>query len=249
MIGLVHAEWIKWRSLRSSWVLWAAVVLTNTAFSLLFALNYSSKSTSASALRNVFDGFPPFLFILLAVIGALIITGEYSQNTAAPTFLAAPKRGRVVAAKFLFAVAIGVITAAIAGIAAFAVGAIALSARDIPYAVGADGIALQCFKSATYCALGVVFGFALGALLRQATMTVVLCVLFPTLITGIVGGFLPTWAQKALPTNAIDGLISAGGEASGSSTYPIGVGIAVFAAWMAVLLAIGMVLINRADTK
>jgi ABC-type arginine transport system permease subunit len=98
-LRVVVSEWTKLRSLRSTmWSLFAAVLLT-IAFPVLFAAVTSShwgtmsaangptgiRSTSRWREVNVSQ-------LAIAVLGVLVITGEYSTGMIRATFAAVPKR-------------------------------------------------------------------------------------------------------------------------------------------------------------
>lgn len=133
--------------------------------------------------------------IPLAALGVLFITAEFRKGMIATTFLASPRRGRVLAAKSV-----------VLGGAAFVVGAIAAGAaflvsqpllRDgghkpplYPELTLADGAVLRAvLGTAVVLALVAVFALAVGALVRNTavavTVIIVLLVLPQILIAGL----------------------------------------------------------------
>jgi ABC-2 type transport system permease protein len=137
--------------------------------------------------------------ILLPVVAILAVTGEWSQRAGLTTFTLVPHRGRVVRAKFVVTVAIGIASMALA----LAVGALGnvvatglkgidttwdLSFTSILYIVGADLI-------------GMTVGFMLGVLTRNSAGAIVAYFSYwfvvPTL--SMVLATNQSWFEKAQP--------------------------------------------------
>src|SRR5262249_41919144 len=109
--------------------------------------------------------------ILLPVVAILAVTGEWSQRAGLTTFTLVPHRGRVIRAKFVSTIVIGVTSMALA-LAVGAVGNVVatglkgidttwdLSFTSILYIVGADLI-------------GMTIGFMLGVLMRNSPGAIV----------------------------------------------------------------------------
>src|SRR4051794_36561386 len=116
--GVVRGEWIKLLSLRSTWWALASTAALITLVSLAAAMSLDAMADDPGMAPGieqmhgaeiVASGFP-FGMLLIAVLGALFITGEYSTGLIRSTFAAVPTRLPVLAAK---AVALVVLTAAV----------------------------------------------------------------------------------------------------------------------------------------
>lgn len=92
-------------------VLGAAVVVLTIGNIVLSSLGGSSLPATYPGLLTVISG--PLLF-LLPVIGALLVTSEWSQRSVTNTFTLVPRRGLVVAAKVVSAVLMGLVAALVA---------------------------------------------------------------------------------------------------------------------------------------
>lgn len=265
MIGLLRSEWIKWRSLRSSWTLWLCIIGITIALGVLFAIAISTNNPPNGEARSTTDllvalGGNPLLllltFVLLSVIGALIITTEYSQNTIAPTFLSTPRRIPVLAAKLLLAALIGIVTAVIAQALVVAIGSGILGLNDIA-TPSTSTVLTQFAETATYAACGVLFGFAIGMLLRQSVFAVVTCIVWAVLLepigsaifTAIVGEDTGGKIIRFLPITSLNGLLTLGREPGNHPEFPPLVSLGIFLAWVAIAVTIGGFFVNRADTK
>ena len=104
--GVVRGEWIKLLSLRSTW--WAltstAALMTLASVAYAMSLNAMAEDpVTAPGIEQmhgaeiVASGFP-FGMLIIAVMGALCITGEYSTGMIRSTFAAVPTRLPVLAA-------------------------------------------------------------------------------------------------------------------------------------------------------
>jgi ABC-2 type transport system permease protein len=136
-----------------------------TAAVILFAPDEAlDYETFASAI-----GFP--MAVILPMVAILSVTGEWSQRSGLTTFTLVPHRGRVIAAKAICAVGIGVASMFLAG----AIGAVgnlvgtAIAGVDTTWNVGVEEFALIVLGNV----LGLLVGFMLGVLIRSSAGAIV----------------------------------------------------------------------------
>ena len=220
----------------------AAAGVLATGAVLAFASNSDlSYDSFAGAI-----GVP--MTILLPVVAILAVTGEWSQRAGLTTFTLVPHRGRVIRAKFVVTIAIGVASMALA----LAVGALGnvvgsglkgvdttwdLSPTSILYIVGADLI-------------GMTIGFMLGILTRNSAGAIVgyfsYWFVLPTLSMVLAAN--QSWFEKAQPWvdfNFNQGNLYDGGL-SGQQWLQLGITGAV---WLVLPLAFGLWRVMRAEVK
>src|ERR1700753_122594 len=106
---LARMEWIKLRSLRSTWLILALAVVAPAGIAL--AAGGSNTTSGGMSVSNTLVGMLIGV-LLIGVAGVLAMTSEYASGTISAAFAAAPRRLRVLAAK------------------AAVVGAVALVARE-----------------------------------------------------------------------------------------------------------------------
>jgi ABC-2 type transport system ATP-binding protein len=107
--------------------------------------------------------------LLLPVIGILLVTSEWTQRTALITFALVPRRGRVVTAKVLAAILLGVVV--FAACIAFTLLATLVAGSDAP---GRWDIGLSLIGgNAIYLLTAMVTGIAFGAVARSSAPAIV----------------------------------------------------------------------------
>ena len=104
-------------------------------------------------------------------LGALLSTNEYRHGTASSTFVVTPKRERVIAAKLVVGLAVGIVGALLYIAVNAGLGLSILSSRGID--VDSDTAVNTYLGVGIGLVLGCLFGVALGALLRNQILTVV----------------------------------------------------------------------------
>jgi len=182
--------------------------------------------------------------VLLPVIGILAASGEWSQRTALTTFALTPRRGRVVAAKALAVLVLGV-GGILVGLAAAALGAALASvvgdAPD-PWSAGAGELA----QGALFQELSVLWGLGFGLLLFSPAAAIVAFFVLPMLFS--ILGELATGLQSTLewidPNVAFSALTE--GDAAGGDWPRIAVSAVL---WVALPLAAGVVRTLRREVK
>jgi ABC-2 type transport system permease protein len=111
MAGQLQAEWIKTRSLRSTWAIVALSIVAVVAQAIT-ALVTGGSSDHAITL-GVMSG-STLTLVLMVVIGAMITASEYSQKSIITTYTTTPERLRPLLAKALviaaIALAIGLVS-------------------------------------------------------------------------------------------------------------------------------------------
>ncbi|TVZ01204.1 hypothetical protein EAS64_33520 [Trebonia kvetii] len=214
--------------------------------------------TVAQALVGTFAGL-----IVLAVVGAMFMTAEYRRRLILFTLTAAPRRGRVLAAK---AVVAGAVTFA-AGLAGAAI-AVVLGQRVLRgngayvYPAGALTQVRVIAGTAAVLAVTAVLALAIGTILRRGTAAVAV------VVTVIVLPYLFTVAAPILPSRAAGWLLRVTPAAAFavqqtliqypqvSNTYtaaygyyplPPWAGLAVLCAWAALALGLAVFLLRRRD--
>ncbi|MCX5529521.1 ABC transporter permease [Streptomyces sp. NBC_00006] len=203
--GYVQAlayEWIKFRSVRST-------VWTTAATTLLPVVGAVFVAATGSLQRDdtVLGGSLTLAVVgqmLAAVVGVLLVTGEYSSGTIRTTFAANPRRATVLAAK-------GTLIAGLLYVLSLASCSLAYLAGDAmlddgTYAQGRPLPAL--FGVAGSFAVAGLLGLAVGTLVRHsagAVTTVIGLLLLPSLF-GPLFGDAQRWVAGISPTAALEKL-------------------------------------------
>jgi ABC-2 type transport system permease protein len=247
------AEWTKFRTVRASlWTLTVSATVTVALGATVLAGILEDYDAMTPAERATFDPTAEGLWyhglhlgqVILAVLGVLVATSEYSTGTIHPTLAATPDRLRVFTAKTL---GLGGLAAAVGLVQAYAMFAVAqpiLAGRglDVPLT---DPAALRGVAWAAAATAGVaLLGLGSGLLLRH-TAAAVSTVLIVMLGIPIIGLFLPSsWSAvtKYLPADAGWALFT-----PSRHVLDLGPAAAVFFGYVAVLLAVAAAALVRRD--
>jgi ABC-type transport system involved in multi-copper enzyme maturation permease subunit len=165
---LVKVELRKMFNTRSGfWMLISIGALSPISAGSLLVLGLNSDVTYQNFVRA--SGFP--MSVILPIIAILAVTGEWSQRSGLTTFTLVPSRGRVIGAKAIATLLVGLGAVSVA----FAVGALgnvagsALAGVDTAWDISWS-MALQMML---YNLVGMAFGFALGVVLRNSAAAIV----------------------------------------------------------------------------
>ncbi|MHB8643458.1 MAG: ABC transporter permease [Gaiellaceae bacterium] len=253
------SEWTKLRTLRSTrYALLAGVAMT-IGFAIIPALVNASRWNTMSAIdRATFHPLETSLIgvriaqLAIGVLGALVISGEYSTGMIRSTFTAVPKRLPVLWAK---AGVFGLVTLVLAVpstlIAFFAAQAIlkghSLNGHDIALSISDPGVARAVLGGALYLTLIGLFGLGLGAILRNTAAAIsafagILFVLPPLM------NVLPSSWNNAispyLPSNAGGAIMQTGSPANTLAPWT---GLGLLAGYVAITIALAAVQLRRRD--
>lgn len=168
---LVLVEMRKMLDTRAGFWLLAVIIVLTTVATVLTAV---FGPEDGSSMENLLFAAAGPQGLLLPVLGVLLVTSEWGQRAAMTTFTLVPRRERVVVAKILAALGIGlgvlVVTFAVAALAAVISGA---SLGDLPARVPAYFTLIQV--------LGVMQGLAFGLLLLNSAAAIVSFFLLPVI--------------------------------------------------------------------
>lgn len=180
---LVAAEWIKFRSLRSTWwtllvavlVPWGAAAAAATADYDNWP-NYGPREQAAPHLFAVHDSWPleGYLVIMLAAgaLGALAMAGEYSSGLIRTTTVAVPARGSVVLAKAVVQTMVWTVVGAFTAFGSYLVAQSILSGRHATIALSYSGVLRALVAAALVAPVCALIGLGIGALVRHAGGTI-----------------------------------------------------------------------------
>jgi ABC-2 type transport system permease protein len=172
---VARMEWIKLRSLRSTW--WVLAATVAGAIGIAVAVGLNTEDATADLTNNVLAGISLGL-LLAGVLGVLAMTGEYSSGMIRATLVAIPDRPLVLAAKAAVFGLLALAAGEVAGFIAFFAGVAALPDRIPAPGLGQPGVLRAVvLGGAGYCLIGLL-GLGLGAVLRHT----------PAAIAVLVGG-------------------------------------------------------------
>ncbi|MDY0910174.1 hypothetical protein [Microbacterium sp. CFBP9034] len=118
--GAFASEWLKARSLRSTWWLSASAIVSMAVVTAFWSAAAGGGPTEASVLDALSTGFFA-CEIMLILVGTIISTADY-ENHAISVFIAAvPRRTPIVLSKVLLSALIGLVVTALATALSFAV--------------------------------------------------------------------------------------------------------------------------------
>ena len=258
-VGVMRGEWIKLLSLRSTW--WVlgstagvmALIAIGVAASLDGLMANPLTAQGMGQLNGaalVSTGFQIGM-VTIAVLGALVITGEYATGMVRSTFAAVPTRVPVLAAK---AIALVVLTTGVTVVGiglSYLVTMSKLSQYDLVPALD-SAETWRVFAGTAYCLVAAaLFSLGLGALLRSTAATVTAALTVLLLLPSILGFINIHWVQtvvRYLPLPASQGFLPAGDPNQNlGSGLTATTGLLVIAAYAIVPLVIAAVVVRRRD--
>jgi ABC-type transport system involved in multi-copper enzyme maturation permease subunit len=201
-----------------------------------------------------------FGLILLIVVAAMFITAEYRRGLIHVSLTAAPRRGRLLAAKAVVIGVVGFVAGLVAATLALAVG-MHLLHGNLQWPVSLLTEARMVAGTAALLAVAAVLAFAIGTIVRSSApaVAIVIVVIFvPYLLVRPLsaGGRGGGWDLQITPAAALSvqqsvprfhQLIDSYSLQNGY--YPLApwAGLAVECAWAAVALALAFFLLRRRD--
>lgn len=268
--GILRSEWIKLTSLRSTVWSYVLIVLLSVGFGLLMASTFNPgvDETGAAVELDAASARSITLMIctaglmvgqlIAAVLGVLVISGEYSTGMIKSTLAAVPARLPVLWAKaivlFVSTTVVGLVTVFLV----FAVTAPVRLERGIDASLGDPALLLALVGGAVYLGLVAVFALGVGAVVRSSAggIAVALGVMLVLPVLVQMLGNIAEWARDIMPN-----LLSSAGQAMFSIPQelppgvevgpgsPLSPGIAtlVVLAWAVVALVLGAVALRRRD--
>jgi hypothetical protein len=264
-VDLAAAEWIKLRSLRSTfWVFTLTVVVTigvnvNAVRSDFTYIDHPAppvKGRRTWPYDPIFHGLnqtSAYLLILAAAaIGAITVFGEYATGLARTTFAAVPDRAAVARAKVVVVTALTTAMGVVVSTVSFFGTNAMLASRHAGLSISDPGCA-RCVAAyaliAPVCAL---VGMALGAVFRYATASIVAVVTFLFIVPLMFGGDrykLLRQIGNTLPSDAQSRLVANPAAPISFGKYPASVhgSWIALAAWAVVSAVVTVAVIRRRD--
>ena len=255
LLRSVRAEWIKFWSLRSSWITSFITITLTVLFGAGIAIASGQRPEGQESAKDLITTGLAFGQIVVSVLGALVITGEYASGQIRSSLAAVPRRGHLLLAK---AVVLAIVSFLLGSLSVFLSWAIskpflgehAGSLTDAHYAGYIWGSGLV-FAGIALMTLGI------GFLLRSTAgaITVVVSLLFVILLPLQLAAGQWNWVNKiieCLPISVSSAVSNplpeaAQSSAEGAQFLTHGQSIAVFAAWALIPLIAAWFVFSRRD--
>ena len=250
-----RSEWIKFWTLRSTWITSFIAIALTVLFGAGLAASLGQSEEYQDRAMNLITSGLTFGQIVVAVLGALIITGEYSSGQIRSSLAAVPRRGRLLLSK-----------AVVLSVSAFLLGSVSIFlswAISKPFLGEHAGSLTDSHYFGHIWGSGLVFvGIALmtlgiGFLLRSTAgaITVVVSLLFVITIPLQLAASKWEWINKVmgcLPSTVSEAVSdpfqrTTEWGAQGVQFLSHGQAVAVFAAWALVPLIIAWFVFSRRD--
>ena len=173
-----------------------ATTLALTVLSVVAAILTAGRAEGTFPLdtpegvRNVLGSGSASTTVVL-VLGILAMAGEFRHGTITPTLLAAPKRGRVVAAKMATYALVGLVFSALASALTLAVALPWLAAKDVGVSLLDREVGLVVFGLLLGTALYGLLGVSVGSLIRNPAAAVAIALVWSFVIEALLVGLLP----------------------------------------------------------
>jgi ABC-2 type transport system permease protein len=265
-VSALRSEFTKIASVRSTYWTLIAMIIACVGIGALFSYGYAAQvlgattpaqhhAALAAARADAVTGSLFGLLIgqlVIAVLGALTITSEYSSGMIRTTLTALPRRGVIYAAKATVFTGVALAAGLVASFASLFAGQLALAGVHASVSLSQPGVLRAVIGGGLFLAVCGLLSFGLGGILRH-TAGAVTAAIGLTFVLWVLSQFLPGPPSGWFGQADIDKWIpfNAGGtlweHISGLNMFSPWTGFAVFCGYAAVALLGGLVLFLRRD--
>lgn len=254
--GALRSEFTKLRSVRSTYWTLLALIVVSVGLGALISWSGASHLNNHPADKIGWDATKVSLFaffqlgqLIIVVLGALVITAEYSTGMIRTSLTAQPRRGVIYAAKALVFAVVTAVVSFVTAFVAFFLGQALMSSAHVNATLSQPHVLQAIVGSALVVLLVALIAFALGAIIRHSAGAIFAGIALFFVIP-IIAQFLPSdWRSHVihwLPSSVGDALTTTVGPLDNNLFAPW-TQFAVTAAYAAVLLAVGAYLFRKRD--
>ncbi|MGR6918675.1 hypothetical protein ACU635_30890 [[Actinomadura] parvosata] len=249
MINVIASEWLKLRSLRSTYYVLACTLstLAITGAAALSISRYFDTRGLSGEIVGTGLGFsadiPPVLF---GMLGVLAISGEYGTGMIRLTLTTVRRRWMALLAKATVVAAVAAVGGQVVAFATYFTAQAVVGGRPIGASLSEPAALAEVLAAGAGSAVAAVIGLALATILRSTPGALVALVALP-LLPAVIERFLPApwndWvASLTLPalTRQLAGVPDSGGFGPFTATT-------ILAGYVVVSLLMGALVINRRD--
>lgn len=259
--GIVRSEFIKLTSLRSSVALLLAIIVVGLGVSTALGVTMEGagvpdQPSAPFMLDQVTLGTVLFGQVIAAVLGVMMISGEYSSGMIQPTLIAVPSRLPVLAAKAIVLFAATTASALIATFGSWAATYPLFDALGLGVGLGEPGVVMSFVGGSVFLGLSAILGLGIGSLLRSVAAgiatTVSLMLLLPIVLSALPASQVVRNLQLLSMSKAGDAMSSPIDDQGGfmdlvNGYVSAGAGWLIAAVWAGVFLTLGAVRLRRGD--
>ncbi|WP_152192395.1 ABC transporter permease [Georgenia satyanarayanai] len=263
---VLRSEWVKLWSLRSTYWTIALTLLAMLMLAVLMAFAAGAVASEGFTPDEVgLDGLTVLgtaygmAQLVIAVLGVLVVTGEYSTGMIRSSLTAVPTRLPVLVAKAVLVAVVSFVVGVVGIALAYVATMPMLADAGGPADLGDPDTLRMFWGTGLYLAAVGLFGLAIGTLVRHSAGAIAVVVgvllILPTVLQLAMNGL--DWLRDIypyLPTTAGDRIITAGGPGEAMSGMPglpelldPWVGYGVFMIYVVVALLAAAVLLRRRD--
>jgi ABC-type transport system involved in multi-copper enzyme maturation permease subunit len=257
---VVRSEWTKFRTVRASFWCLAIGALLGIGLGAIISLVSANHYTTDPTIR--FDWNPAdrslgslmLTQLAFAILGVMVVTGEYSTGMIRTSLAAVPRRSRLLSAKILVFSIVVVIAGEIISFITFLVGQALISGKAPTANFGQPEVLRAVIGTGLYLAALALLGMALGVLLRHAAAAIGTVVAILLVLPSIALALPTSWSEpieKYWPTNAgfMVARVGHGLERFVVNGHTLGpwAGFAVMLAFVAVMMAFAFLSLERRD--
>jgi ABC-2 type transport system permease protein len=256
-LGIIRSEWIKLSTVRSTIWCFAVLLVVSMGLAAIMSLALDLTGTDITtvpdsdqarfvAQASTFGVF--FGQLIVAVLGALAVTGEFTTGMIRSTLTAVPKRLPALWAKALVLFVATFVVGLVSSIAAYVVTVSIVSGQGLHANLFAPEVILPVLGGSLYLALVAVFALGIGTIVRSGAGSIAVALGVILLLPVVLQMIPATWASDVLPY-----LISSAGISMFGlmqfSQVPLDwtVDLIIVLVWVVVSLGTAAVLLKRRD--
>jgi ABC-2 type transport system permease protein len=209
-LDLLASEWIKVRSVRSTYLALIGAAVAALAIGMFSAATVKTGHIDWTTFDPVDISLSGMLVVQLAfgVFGALAITSEHTTGMIRTTFAAVPRRRAVLAAKAAVTGATGLVAGELISFAAFFAGQLLLSHKHLSVTLADPGVLRAVAGAGFYLFIVTLVGLGLGAIIKHTAgaIAAVGLIFIQALLVNLVfpnqgstaGKYVLLWAGQAI---------------------------------------------------
>ena len=250
--GLLRSEWIKLRSVRSTVWAYAVTIVGGIGLSVMLGLTFTGEGMPAAEQVDYAVQAATMGLILaqlsVAVLGVLVISGEYTTGMIRSTLTAVPHRYPALLAKAAVFAAVTFVVGLVITFGGYFVSSPLMAARGAESSLTDPGVVQALVGGALYLSLVGILSLGIGTIVRSGAGGIAAAIGL-LMLAPIVFALIPAeWAAdiaRYLPT-AVGGAMYRIHIEGGSAMDPVQ-GSLFLLAWVVVALGTGAALLTRRD--